>query len=118
MSTMSLPGFTAGASLYKTRSNYQMARDVDQASGVSPQQGCGDIGKHCNIPGDCCTGWCNESHQCDCFDVGDECFFGSKSCCSGQCGPDGTCVPAPGAGSWWSPSGGDGGGQPPGVRLK
>jgi hypothetical protein len=39
----------------------------------------------CVSNSDCCSGWCNENHQCDCFDIGDPCELGPKSCCSGHC---------------------------------
>jgi hypothetical protein len=104
MSAMSLPGFTADASVYKTRVHYHshMARALDQANGVSPQQGCGDIGKPCNTGYDCCTGFCSYGY-CDCFDVGEDCRFGPWSCCSGQCGADGTCVSAASINVNWVP---------------
>ncbi len=38
MSAMSLPGFTAEASVYKTKVHYQMASTLDQADGVSSPQ--------------------------------------------------------------------------------
>jgi len=56
---------------------------------------CTFVGCRCTSPSDCSTGWCNENNQCDCFDIGDECRFGPQSCCSGYCGADGICAPAP-----------------------
>jgi len=113
MGGMSLPGFTADVSLYKMRNHYQTAAATGQNKGVSPQLWplCSGAGQPCSFRFPCCsgpcingqcpctsgsdcsTGWCNENGQCDCFDVGEECRFRAKSCCSNQCGADGTCTP-------------------------
>jgi hypothetical protein len=52
---------------------------------------CCGVGIGCSRPSDCCSGFCNESNQCDCFDTGEGCRFGPQSCCSGLCGVGGTC---------------------------
>jgi hypothetical protein len=50
------------------------------------------VNGHCSGPGDCCSAFCNQNNQCDCFDSGEECRFGARSCCSGVCGTNGLCT--------------------------
>jgi hypothetical protein len=52
---------------------------------------CCGLGAGCIGPGSCCSGFCNQNNQCDCFGVGDQCLFGARSCCSGLCSAAGTC---------------------------
>jgi hypothetical protein len=108
---MPVPRFTAEASLYKTKRHYHQylaGSGVGAGAAAPPEiraQACLPIGAGCTLPGDCCSNWCNESNQCDCFDIGDDCYFGGQSCCSGACGLDGTCVPAPTISAYWLNSG-------------
>ncbi len=112
MSVMSLPGFTAEASVYKTRVHYQTARTFDQGNRVSGRQltpqSCLPVGDSCSWSStgtnECCTGWCNENNRCDCFDLGDECRLGPRSCCSGTC-IDGICGPPATINVSWIPFG-------------
>jgi hypothetical protein len=110
-----IPGYTADASLYKTKRNYHRylaGFGVGDGEAPPPEiraQACLPIGAGCTFPGDCCSNWCNESNQCDCFDIGDDCYFGGQSCCSGACGLDGTCIPVPTISAYWLYSGGKSG---------
>jgi hypothetical protein len=52
---------------------------------------CAPLGTSCNFPSGCCSGFCNEGDQCDCFSSGEDCYYGAQSCCSGVCNSDGTC---------------------------
>jgi hypothetical protein len=112
MSPVGIPGFTADASLFKTRVQYRTGYGRAESGGVRPQFTplCGGPGDFCSLRypccrgacidgqcsclsnNDCATGWCNRDGQCDCFGVGDPCRFGPQSCCSGKCGGDATCV--------------------------
>jgi hypothetical protein len=100
MSTMSLPGFTADVSLYRTKFHYQTAGVLERVSGVSPQ-GCAAIGEDCSST-PCCTGFCNYGY-CDCLEVGEPCQSGPWGCCTGQCGNGGTCVPPAVINAYWVP---------------
>jgi hypothetical protein len=67
MSAMSLPGFTAEASVYKTKVHYQMASALNQADGVSSPQfifgrdcDCGP----CGLSGGVCSMSCKCPHGC------------------------------------------------------
>lgn len=115
MRVMRLPGFAAEVSAYRTTVHYRMAGSIDQRSPVSAQrlapqacfpapQGCLPVGNICRDNSDCCTGWCNENNNCDCFDIGDECRLGSASCCSGTC-VAGICGPPAAINVGWLPLG-------------
>jgi hypothetical protein len=115
MGATSVPGFTADVSLYQTRVHYRTGTGSGQNSGISPQilPFCAPVGGYCGFffrcckgpcvggrcrctsGNDCSTGFCNENGDCDCFDVGEDCRFGPRSCCSGQCAADGTCALPP-----------------------
>ena len=45
----------------------------------------------CHSLSDCCSNFCNESNQCDCFIHGDQAFYGPQSCCPGLEDSNGIC---------------------------
>jgi hypothetical protein len=45
----------------------------------------------CNRLTDCCSNFCNEDHQCDCFGHGDQAYYGPQSCCEGLQDSNGIC---------------------------
>ena len=102
MNSMSLPGFSADASLYETKFHYQTASPLGQVSGVSPQLRCAAQGEDCSSR-PCCTGFCGQGGLCDCLDVGEPCYS-IGACCTGQCGIDGTCALPASIDALWAPS--------------
>jgi hypothetical protein len=105
MSMMSLPGFTADVSLYRTKFHYQTVGALERVNGVSPQTGCAALGEACSSSTPCCIGFCGEDGFCDCLAVGDPCQIGPWGCCTGQCGNGGTCVPPAVINVYWAPFG-------------